>query len=169
MKLRYQILTGILLALIQGVCLNFFGDSKFLPNVILVITIIGIFIENDIQKWIVIAWIAAILRDISLSVYIGCGAISLLLTIWVLYLLYRWISNENIIGVFIEIITGTVLYYSFYWIISVLLGSTYSYFYAFNDWVYQMPINILLGLAFYFFMGKRAKEKRKKERFRYYS
>lgn len=168
MKLRYQILTGILLALIQGVFLNFFGDSKVLPNIILVIAIVGIFLENDIQKWLVISWIPAILRDVSLSVYVGCGAISLLLTIWVIYLSSRWISNENIIGIFIEIILGTALYNSFYWILSALLGSTYSYLYALNYWIYQMPLNILLGLVFYYFLGKRAKEKRKKERFRYY-
>ena len=89
MKLRYQILTGILLAFIQGIFLNFLGDSNFLPNIILVITIVGFFVERDIQKWVVIAWTAAILRDISLSVYIGCGAISILLTIWVLYFLGR--------------------------------------------------------------------------------
>lgn len=168
MKLRYQILTGILLALIQGVFLNFFGDSKVLPNIILVIAIVGIFLENDIQKWLVISWIPAILRDVSLSVYVGCGAISLLLTIWVIYLSSRWISNENIIGIFIEIILGTALYNSFYWIISALFGSTYSYLYALNYWIYQLPLNILFGLVFYYFLGKRAKEKRKKERFRYY-
>ena len=168
MKLRYQILTGILLAVIQGICLNFFGDSKFLPNVILVITIVGVFLENDIQKWIVIAWIASILRDISLSVYVGCGVLALFLTIWVLYFLSRWISNENIIGVLVEILLGTVLYYSFYWTILAIIGSTYSYLYALNYWIYQMPLNILLGLILYYFMGKRARDRRKKERFRYY-
>lgn len=168
MKLRYQILTGILLALIQGVFLNFFGDGKVLPNIILVIAIVGIFLENDIQKWLVITWIPAILRDISLSAYVGCGAISLLLTIWVIYLLSRWISNENIIGIFIEIVLGTALYNSFYWIISALFGSTYSYVYALNYWIYQMPINVLLGIIIYYFMSKRAKDRRKKERFRYY-
>lgn len=168
MKLRYQILIGILLAFIQGILLNFFGDSNFLPNIILVITIVGFFVERDIQKWIVIAWTAAIARDISLSVYIGCGAISILLTIWALYFLSRWINNENLIGVLIEIILGTVLYNSFYWIILTIIGSTYSYLYAFNYWIYQMPINALLGIIIYYFMSKRAKEKRKKERFRYY-
>lgn len=168
MKLRYQILIGILLAFIQGILLNFFGDSNFLPNIILVITIVGFFVERDIQKWIVIAWTAAIARDISLSVYIGCGAISILLTIWALYFLSRWINNENLIGVLIEIILGTVLYNSFYWIILAIIGSTYSYLYAFNYWIYQMPINALLGIIIYYFMRKRAKEKRRKERFRYY-
>lgn len=168
MKLRYQILTGILLALIQGVFLNFFGDSKVLPNIILVIAIVGIFLENDIQKWLVISWIPAILRDISLSVYVGCGAISILLTIWGLYFLSRWINNENLIAVLIEILLGTVLYNSFYWIILALIGSTYSYVYALNYWIYQMPINVLLGIIIYYFMSKRAKGRRKKERFRYY-
>lgn len=168
MKLRYQILTGILLALIQGVFLNFFGDSKVLPNIILVIAIVGIFLENDIQKWIVIAWTATILRDISLSVYVGCGAISLLLTIWVIYFLSRWINNENLIAVLIEILLGTVLYNSFYWLILALIGSTYSYVYALNYWIYQMPINVLLGIIIYYFMSKRVKDRRKKERFRYY-
>lgn len=168
MKLRYQILAGILLALIQGVFLNFFGNGAFLPNVILALTIIGVFLENDVQKWVIIGWTAAILRDISLATFVGIGAISLILTVGILYFLSRLLSNENLIGVLIEIVLGTCIYNSIYWMISTLIGSTYSYSFAFNHWVYQLPLNILLGFIFYYFLGKRAKERRKKERFRYY-
>ena len=168
MKLRYQIIIGILLTLIQGIVFNFFGNSAFFPNVILVITIVGVFVENDVQKWLIIGWIAAILRDISLSIYIGIGSLSLIVTVGLLLLLMRWISNENVLGVCIDIVLGTAIYNSFYWIISALVVSSYSYSFAFKHWVYQLPLNILLGLAFYYFVGRAEKARRKKERFRYY-
>ena len=168
MKLRYQIIIGILLTLIQGIVFNFFGNSAFFPNVILVITIVGVFVENDVQKWLIIGWIAAILRDISLSIYIGIGSLSLIVTVGLLVLLMRWISNENVLGVCIDIVLGTAIYNSFYWIISALVVSSYSYSFAFKHWVYQLPLNILLGLAFYYFVGRAEKARRKKERFRYY-
>ncbi|KGF10126.1 hypothetical protein HMPREF1635_00625 [Clostridiales bacterium S5-A14a] len=168
MKLRYQILIGILLTLIQGIVFNFFGNSAFFPNVILVITIVGVFVENDVQKWLIIGWIAAILRDISLSIYIGIGSLSLIVTVGLLLLLMRWISNENVLGVCIDIVLGTAIYNSFYWVISALVVSSYSYSFAFKHWVYQLPLNILLGLAFYYFVGRAEKARRKKERFRYY-
>ena len=168
MKLRYQILIGILLTLIQGIVFNFFGNSAFFPNVILVITIVGVFVENDVQKWLIIGWIAAILRDISLSIYIGIGSLSLIVTVGLLLLLMRWISNENVLGVRIDIVLGTAIYNSFYWVISALVVSSYSYSFAFKHWVYQLPLNILLGLAFYYFVGRAEKARRKKERFRYY-
>lgn len=168
MKLRYQILIGILLTLIQGIVFNFFGNSAFFPNVILVITIVGVFVESDVQKWLIIGWTAAILRDISLSIYIGIGSLSLIVTVGLLVLLMRWISNENVLGVCIDIVLGTAIYNSFYWIISALVVSSYSYSFAFKHWVYQLPLNILLGLAFYYFVGRAEKARRKKERFRYY-
>lgn len=168
MKLRYQILIGILLTLIQGIVFNFFGNSAFFPNVILVITIVGVFVENDVQKWLIIGWTAAILRDISLSIYIGIGSLSLIVTVGLLVLLMRWISNENVLGVCIDIVLGTAIYNSFYWVISALVVSSYSYSFAFKHWVYQLPLNILLGLAFYYFVGRAEKARRKKERFRYY-
>lgn len=168
MKLRYQILIGILLTLIQGIVFNFFGNSAFFPNVILVITIVGVFVENDVQKWLIIGWIAAILCDISLSIYIGIGSLSLIVTVGLLLLLMRWISNENVLGVCIDIVLGTAIYNSFYWVISALVVSSYSYSFAFKHWVYQLPLNILLGLAFYYFVGRAEKARRKKERFRYY-
>lgn len=168
MKLRYQILVGILLALIQGVVFNFLGNGLLFPNVILVVTIVGAFVENDIKKWIIIGWTAAILRDISLSVYIGIGALSLLITVGVLSVLVRWISNENILGICLDVIIGTVLYNSIYWIISTIIIPTYSYSFAFSHWIYQLPLNILLGLAFYYFVGRAERARRKKERFRYY-
>lgn len=168
MKLRYQIIIGILLTLIQGIVFNFFGNSAFFPNVILVITIVGVFVENDVQKWLIIGWIAAILRDISLSIYIGIGSLSLIVTVGLLLLLMRWISNENVLGVCIDIVLGTAIYNSFYWVISALVVSSYSYSFAFKHWVYQLPLNILLGLAFYYFVGRAEKARRKKERFRYY-
>lgn len=168
MKLRYQILIGILLTLIQGIVFNFFGNSAFFPNVILVITIVGVFVESDVQKWLIIGWTAAILRDISLSIYIGIGSLSLVVTVGLLVLLMRWISNENVLGVCIDIVLGTAIYNSFYWIISALVVSSYSYSFAFKHWVYQLPLNILLGLAFYYFVGRAEKARRKKERFRYY-
>ncbi len=168
MKLRYQILIGILLTLIQGIVFNFFGNSAFFPNVILIITIVGVFVESDVQKWLIIGWTAAILRDISLSIYIGIGSLSLIVTVGLLVLLMRWISNENVLGVCIDIVLGTAIYNSFYWIISALVVSSYSYSFAFKHWVYQLPLNILLGLAFYYFVGRAEKARRKKERFRYY-
>ena len=168
MKLRYQILIGILLTLIQGIVFNFFGNSAFFPNVILVITIVGVFVENDVQKWLIIGWIAAILRDISLSIYIGIGSLSLIVTVGLLLLLMRWISNENVLVVCRDIVLGTAIYNSFYWVISALVVSSYSYSFAFKHWVYQLPLNILLGLAFYYFVGRAEKARRKKERFRYY-
>lgn len=168
MKLRYQILIGILLTLIQGIVFNFFGNSAFFPNVILVITIVGVFVESDVQKWLIIGWTAAILRDISLSIYIGIGSLSLVVTVGLLVLLMRWISNENVLGVCIDIVLGTAIYNSCYWIISALVVSSYSYSFAFKHWVYQLPLNILLGLAFYYFVGRVEKARRKKERFRYY-
>lgn len=168
MKLRYQILIGILLTLIQGIVFNFFGNSAFFPNVILVITIVGVFVESDVQKWLIIGWTAAILRDISLSIYIGIGSLSLIVTVGLLLLLMRWISNENVLGVCIDIVLGTAIYNSFYWVISALVISSYSYSFAFKHWVYQLPLNILLGLAFYYFVGRAEKARRKKERFRYY-
>lgn len=168
MKLRYQILIGILLTLIQGIVFNFFGNSAFFPNVILVITIVGVFVESDVQKWLIIGWTAAILRDISLSIYIGIGSLSLVVTVGLLVLLMRWISNENVLGVCIDIVLGTAIYNSFYWVISALVVSSYSYSFAFKHWVYQLPLNILLGLAFYYFVGRAEKARRKKERFRYY-
>ena len=168
MKLRYQILIGILLTLIQGIVFNFFGNSAFFPNVILVITIVGVFVKSDVQKWLIIGWTAAILRDISLSTYIGIGSLSLIVTVGLLVLLMRWISNENVLGVCIDIVLGTAIYNSFYWIISALVVSSYSYSFAFKHWVYQLPLNILLGLAFYYFVGRAEKARRKKERFRYY-
>ncbi len=168
MKLRYQILIGILLTLIQGIVFNFFGNSAFFPNVILVITIVGVFVESDVQKWLIIGWTAAILRDISLSIYIGIGSLSLIVTVGLLVLLMRWISNENVLGVCIDIVLGTAIYNSCYWIISALVVSSYSYSFAFKHWVYQLPLNILLGLAFYYFVGRAEKARRKKERFRYY-
>lgn len=168
MKLRYQILIGILLTLIQGIVFNFFGNSAFFPNVILVITIVGVFVESDVQKWLIIGWTAAILRDISLSIYIGIGSLSLIVTVGLLVLLMRWISNENVLGVCIDIVLGTAIYNSFYWVISALVVSSYSYSFAFKHWVYQLPLNILLGLAFYYFVGRAEKARRKKERFRYY-
>ncbi len=168
MKLRYQILIGILLTLIQGIVFNFFGNSAFFPNVILVITIVGVFVESDVQKWLIIGWTAAILRDISLSIYIGIGSLSLVVTVGLLVLLMRWISNENVLGVCIDIVLGTAIYNSCYWIISALVVSSYSYSFAFKHWVYQLPLNILLGLAFYYFVGRAEKARRKKERFRYY-
>ena len=127
MKLRYQILIGILLTLIQGIVFNFFGNSAFFPNVILVITIVGVFVESDVQKWLIIGWTAAILRDISLSIYIGIGSLSLVVTVGLLVLLMRWISNENVLGVCIDIVLGTAIYNSCYWIISALVVSSYSY------------------------------------------
>lgn len=168
MKLRYQILIGILLTLIQGIVFNFFGNSAFFPNVILVITIVGVFVESDVQKWLIIGWTAAILRDISLSIYIGIGSLSLVVTVGLLVLLMRWISNENVLGVCIDIVLGTAIYNSCYWIISALVVSSYSYSFAFKHWVYQLPLNILLGLAFYYFVGRAEKARRKKERLRYY-
>ena len=168
MKLRYQILIGILLTLIQGIVFNFLGNSAFFPNVILVITIVGVFVESDVQKWLIIGWTAAILRDISLSIYIGIGSLSLIVTVGLLLLLMRWISNENVLGVCIDIVLGTAIYNSFYWVISALVISSYSYSFAFKHWVYQLPLNILLGLAFYYFVGRAEKARRKKERFRYY-
>lgn len=168
MKLRYQILIGILLTLIQGIVFNFFGNSAFFPNVILVITIVGVFVESDVKKWLIIGWTAAILRDISLSIYIGIGSLSLIVTVGLLLLLMRWISNENVLGVCIDIVLGTAIYNSFYWVISALVISSYSYSFAFKHWVYQLPLNILLGLAFYYFVGRAEKARRKKERFRYY-
>lgn len=168
MKLRYQILIGILLTLIQGIVFNFFGNSAFFPNVILVITIVGVFVESDVQKWLIIGWTAAILRDISLSIYIGIGSLSLVVTVGLLVLLMRWISNENVLGVCIDIVLGTAIYNSCYWIISALVVSSYSYSFAFKHWVYQLPLNILLGLAFYYYVGRAEKARRKKERFRYY-
>lgn len=168
MKLSYQILIGILLTLIQGIVFNFFGNSAFFPNVILVITIVGVFVESDVQKWLIIGWTAAILRDISLSIYIGIGSLSLIVTVGLLVLLMRWISNENVLGVCIDIVLGTAIYNSFYWVISALVVSSYSYSFAFKHWVYQLPLNILLGLAFYYFVGRAEKARRKKERFRYY-
>ena len=168
MKLRYQILIGILLTLIQGIVFNFFGNSAFFPNVILVITIVGVFVESDVQKWLIIGWTAAILRDISLSIYIGIGSLSLVVTAGLLVLLMRWISNENVLGVCIDIVLGTAIYNSCYWIISALVVSSSSYSFAFKHWVYQLPLNILLGLAFYYFVGRAEKARRKKERFRYY-
>lgn len=168
MKLRYQILLGILLALIQGVIFNFLGNGLLFPNVILVVTIVGAFVENDMKKWLIIGWTAAILRDISLSVYIGIGALSLLITVGVLSVLVRWISNENILGICLDVIIGTVFYNSIYWIISTTIIPTYSYSFAFSHWIYQLPLNILLGLAFYYFVGRAERARRKKERFRYY-
>ena len=168
MKLRYQILIGILLTLIQGIVFNFFGNSAFFPNVILVITIVGVFVESDVQKWLIIGWTAAILRDISLSIYIGIGSLSLVVTVGLLVLLMRWISNENVLGVCIDIVLGTAIYNSCYWIISALVVSSYSYSFAFKHWVYQLPLNTPLGLAFYYFVGRAEKARRKKERFRYY-
>lgn len=168
MKLRYQILIGILLTLIQGIVFNFFGNSAFFPNVILVITIVGVFVESDVKKWLIIGWTAAILRDISLSIYIGIGSLSLIVTVGLLLLLMRWISNENVLGVCIDIVLGTAIYNSFYWVISALVVSSYSYSFAFKHWVYQLPLNILLGLTFYYFVGRAEKARRKKERFRYY-
>lgn len=169
MKLRYQILIGLLLALVQGILFNFLGNSTLFPNVILVITIVGAFVENDMQKWLVIGWVAAILRDISLSIYIGIGPLSLIVTVSILFFLMRWFSNENPLGVCVDVVFGTAIYNSIYWCISELVVSTYSYGFAFKHWVYQLPLNILLGLVFYYFVGKAEKARRKKERFRYYS
>lgn len=168
MKLRYQILVGILLALIQGIIFNFFGNSTFFPNVILVITIVGVFVENNMQKWLVIGWIAAILRDISLSIYIGIGPLALIVTVIILFFLMRWFSNENILGVCVDVVFGTAIYNSIYWGMSSLLVSTYSYSFAFKHWACQLPLNVLLGLAFYYFVGRAEKARRKKERFRHY-
>ncbi len=168
MKLRYQILWGFALAFAQGVVSRFLGDNEFIPNAILIITIVGTFSTEEHMKWIVIGWTATILRDIGSSLYPGMMSVSLLLAVGMSIFLTKWLSNENIFGVIINIVLGMTVYYSTYWAISALAGSAYTYLFAAKFWALQIPLSIVFGLIVYHFITKSIKEKRRKERFRKY-
>ncbi|MDD7347944.1 MAG: hypothetical protein PUG43_05440 [Clostridiales bacterium] len=168
MKLRYQILLGLALALAQGIISRFLGDTPFIPNAILLVTIVGVFSTDDAMRWVVIGWTATVLRDLGSSLYPGTMAMSLLLAVGMSVFLTGWISNENLFGVVINILSGITVYYSAFWVISYLAGSPYTYLYAAKIWALQIPFSIVFGLIAYHFITRSIKEKRRKERFRKY-
>lgn len=168
MKLRNQIIVGVALAFVQGMISQLLGYNEFIPNAILIVTIVGVFSTEDTMKWIIIGWTATVLRDLGASLFPGSMTVSTLLAICACIFLKKWISNENIFGIIINVILGIVIYYSAYWAISKLAGSPYTYVYAASTWALQIPLSIVLGLVVYHFIARTIKEKRRKERFRKY-
>ncbi|XVG95477.1 hypothetical protein ACGCUQ_01135 [Eubacteriales bacterium KG127] len=167
MKLRYQILIGIGLAFLQGIISSFTG-SILIPNIILILTIVGVFSTENPIEWVVIGWTATILRDVSLGLYFGFGGISIILVVLFTIFLSKFLSNENLIGVAVSIFLGTLVYNVIFWFMGFLVRSPFSFIVMLEHWGVKLPLGIIFGLVAYIYLTRSLRERHRKERLKKY-
>ena len=134
-------------------------------NLVLCLTVMLVFIDEDPGQGIFFGSIATLFTDLFYGAYTGPGVLAIALTGIAVYVLKYFVHVENFANAILFMIGTTLLYASLYWGIYAMIGTTYSYGYAISHIGLQFVMNTLVGLCAYFILLRKAIQHKRKDRY----
>lgn len=153
---------------LQPFLFNLLPVAGVTPNLILILTVMITFLYDDESELlgIVLGVIFALLNDVAFGLYIGPGAIAILVSGLMVFFLKGFTNKENIINAILTIVISTWVYASVYWLVYIPLGSTYSYIYAMKSIPWQLLYNVIVAIILYLILIKKVIKHRRDRYFR---
>lgn len=115
---------------------------------------------------ILFGFIFGLLRDLVFGIYIGPGALALMVCGITVLIIREFINVENIFNQLFMMLLSTWLYASVYWGIYYVLESPYSYLYAMKTLPWQLLFNCVFAAVLYLVLIKRVIKHRRDRYFR---
>ncbi|MGN0658923.1 MAG: hypothetical protein ACI4LA_04890 [Emergencia sp.] len=164
MKYRYALIMYIICFLLQPFLYNLFPSFSSHASLLLCLTAVLTFVYDDAVPGILFGFIFSLFGDIFYGMYAGPGALCLVLTAAVIWLLRGFANIENIINAVLNMIFATWLYATLYWVVYSFTGSPYSYLYAMKSLPLQFLFNTVIGTGLYLVLIQRV-IKHKRDRY----
>ncbi len=135
-------------------------------NLLLCLTVVLTFVYDEQLPGILFGFIFGLLRDLVFGIYIGPGALALMVCGITVLIIREFINVENIFNQLFMMLLSTWLYASVYWGIYYVLESPYSYLYAMKTLPWQLLFNCVFAAVLYLVLIKRVIKHRRDRYFR---
>ena len=135
-------------------------------NLLLCLTVVLTFVYDEQLPGILFGFIFGLLRDLVFGIYIGPGALALMVCGITVLIIREFINVENIFNQLFMMLLSTWLYASVYWGIYYVLESPYSYLYAMKTLPWQLLFNCVFAAVLYLVLIKRVIKHRRDRDFR---
>lgn len=135
--------------IVQFSLLNLFSIHGVTPNLILCLMIFITYKYDNGLRPALLALPFALLSDIIGGQYVGVGALVLFVLCLAVSYFGRDLNRETIWTLLTVSAIGTVVYYSFYWLILIILGNPGTMLALLNFLFFALPLNLItVAIAF---------------------
>ncbi len=124
-------------------------------NLMLCLTVVLTFVYDETLPGIFFGGIFGMIQDSFFGMYVGPGALCLVLAGIAVLLLKHFANKENFVNIVLLLLFATWLYASLYWCVYAVLGSPYSYLYVMKTLPRPFILNVAAGSVLYFVLIKR--------------
>lgn len=155
MKYRYAVLLFFIAFLLQTVVAPQNTILGISPDLILCLMIAMAFLYEG-NSGIVCGVLFGVVTDLGFSPVIGPAAISYLAVGLFITELRRFLYRDSLLNIIVATVSGTVLFYLFYWAILGVFGGTYQFIVVLRMVPLLLLFHTIANILFYFIIGKRS-------------
>lgn len=155
MKYRYAVLLFVIAFLLQTVLAPQNSILGISPDLTLCLVIAMAFLYEG-NSGVVCGVLFGLLIDLCFSPVIGPAAISYLAVALFVAELRRHLYRDSLLNITIATVSGTVLFYLFYWAILGVFGGTYHFIVMLRMVPLLLIFHTIANILFYFLIGRRS-------------